>query len=77
MVVLPETTSVQCSPGTKINLHNKTDIAQKYRIDYGPYGSITINAIIGSLVEITVGDIPPIINILESESEPGVRAVNV
>ena len=73
MTTKAETMSIPCAPGTRINLRNSSAKSQKFVIDYGPYGTIVIEGIIGSVVEINVGEIAPTINIVESNSRPGVR----
>lgn len=70
-----ETTQINCAPGDTINLKNQGSVTQTYQIDFGEYGAITFDALIGANVSIKCGAKPPTITILETDFKPGVRPV--
>ena len=72
----PERTNFSTTPGQKINLINKLAKPAKYRIDYGEFGSITIDALPGSTIELEAGTQPPVINIFESDLPEGIKILS-
>jgi spore coat protein U-like protein len=65
-------TQVDFTPGCTINLNNESNIPQRYKIEFGEYGSITFDALAGSQVSLQCGKLPPEIHILETNHKLGI-----
>ncbi len=70
-----EPLQIAASPGAKINLSNHTKVTKRYRIEFGEYGSVTFDSIVGSTAIITCGEKAPEIHVLETDYVSGVKAL--
>lgn len=71
-----QTQTFEAKPGQDIVIKNEGPLPLRYRIDFGEYGSMEVELLVGSEMVLKCGTKPPVINVMKSDVEQGIYPID-